>query len=214
MGKVWLEAEEVGTFEPQTVGTTGTAYLDTSNIGTFTLAASGDVLLEAVDIGDYEALGGSPPPISQAQDARYRTRVYLSTYLDAPSLTKDDDVSLAPYTVIFAKPNYPIIKEFIDLANDIIFFVGEPVSEPLLNTDQVPYGYEEHVPITIMTVDKPDCTGTKLKWKAEAEIRRICETYPTGSQRSLEKREGEDLLIGRVVAYQTILIMSYRRNTT
>lgn len=153
-------------------------------------------------------------------DARYRTKVYLDTYLTATNMKKDDAATNARFIVAFGSPEYPLTRVFSsdDKNVDIVFSCDEPISEPLFDTDQEPFGYEEHAPITIMTVDKSGVTGTKVKWKAEAEVRRICEVYsgayPAGSQRSIEKRDAPDLLIGKVVIYVTKLIMNYRRETT
>ena len=210
MGKVWLDLTEIGLFEPQTVGTTGNVYLNITDIGDFTLAASGNVLLGAVDIGDYVALGGPPPPASVMEDARYRTRIYLNTYLDAPSLTKDDDVSLASYTVIFANPNYPLKREFIDLAVDVVFCVGTPNTEAL----PIGVGYLEPMPITIWCIDKSGITGTKLRWKAERELRRIAESYPLGSLRSLDRLSDNEQNLGSTILYSVSYVMRYKRYAT
>lgn len=151
------------------------------------------------------------------EDARYRTKVYLTHAtkgINPSNLTKDDASTLAKYIVAYGNPDYPITRVFKDKRIDVIFSLGEPDSEPMLNFDQTPYGYEEHVPITTFCIDKTGITGTKLKWKAEAELRRITETYPTGSQRALERRGDNDQRLGSTILYSTQFILNYRRDTT
>lgn len=148
------------------------------------------------------------------QDARQRTKVYLETYLSASNLTKDNDSTLAKYIIPFGNPDYPITRVFKDKRVDLIFSIGEPNSRPLMNFDQTPYGSEEHVPITTFCIDKVGITGTKLKWKAEAELRRITETYPSGSQRSFERRSDRDQRLGSTILYSTEFLLNYRRDTT
>lgn len=148
------------------------------------------------------------------QDARQRTKTYLDTYLSDSNLTKDDGTSKASYIVAFGMPDYSIIRIFKDKQIDLIFTVGEPNSTPLRNYDLSPYGYEEHVPIQIFCINKSGITGTKLKWKAEAELRRITEAYPTGSERSLERRGDRDERLGSTILYSTEFMLTYRRDTT
>ena len=117
------------------------------------------------------------------------------------------------YIVAYGLPNYPLTRVFVDKGVDLIFSIGEPIAEPLFNTDQVPFNYEEHVPITVFTVDKTGITGTELKNKAEVELKRLCETYPTGSQRSMERIGDKDLIIGKTIIYGTEWTLNYRRDT-
>jgi hypothetical protein len=208
MGKVWLDTSEVGAFEPQYIGATGIIFLEGINIGSFApLTATGNVYLDAIDVGDYTTLLAPPPPASEAEDARYRTRVYLNTYLDAPSLTKDDGATLASYVVIYANPNYPLKREFIDKTVDLVFCVGTPDSTAL----PIGVGYEENVPITVWCIDKTGITGTKLRWKAEAELRRVTETYPIGSLRTLNRLTDNEKNLGSTVLYSVEYVLRYKR---
>jgi len=151
-----------------------------------------------------------------ASDARYRTKVYLDTYLDSSNITHDDDSTAATILVAFGFPDYPLIRVFDpdEKDVDVVFSIEEPNSTPLMGHDQTPYGYEEHVPITICCVDKPGVTGTKIKWKAEAELRRVLETYPLGSMRILEKRSDTTQRIGGTTVYMTTWVLTYKRSTT
>ena len=150
------------------------------------------------------------------EDARYRTKVFCDTYLTAANILKDDATSQAAFAVIFKKPPYPMIKEYYasSSAVEVLFLIGKPSSKALLDTDQAPYGYEEHVPIRILCVDKIGVTGTKLKWTVEAELRRICENNPTGSYRYLEVIDAGDEDIDGTRLYGISTVMSYVRDTT
>jgi len=147
-------------------------------------------------------------------DARDRTKVYLDTYLDNANLTKDDDTTQISFIVAYADPNYPLLRVFNDKAIDLVFCVGNPESQAVLDSDHYPIGYEENVPITVWCIDKASITGTKLRWKAEAELRRICETYPLGSVRSLERLRDNDANLGSTILYSREFNMKYVRDTT
>lgn len=207
MGKVWLDADEVGTFTPQTEGTSGNILLNSTNVGTFELAASGYVYLNETLIGTYLAAGEGEPP---GQDARYRTKVYLSTYLNQAALTKDDG-SPAVFAVMYAYPDYALSLEFLAASNpvDVLFLIGKPNTESILARR-----YNEHVPITISAINKTGITGVKLCWKAEAELRRVTDTQPLGSTAlcKLETIRETTERIGSATIYSTECVMTYRRS--
>jgi hypothetical protein len=136
------------------------------------------------------------------EDARYRTKDYWETYIDGSNLNAHN------FTVCYADPDYPLVKVFLTKGVHIIFAVDQPNSAPLIGHDRAAYGYEESVPTHVLTLD------TQLQWLAEAELRRICETYPSGSQRSLERRTSHDRWLGSVRLYDTEYIMNYRRDPT
>jgi len=148
------------------------------------------------------------------ESAQVRTKVYLETYLTPAYLLKDDGSTQAPFMVCFGKPNYSLTRVFHEKEVDIVFSIGEPESEALFDTDQVPWNYSELVPITIFCVDKPGATGVRLKWQGEAELRRITETYPEGSQRSLERRTVNDVYLGSDRLYSTTFVLNYERDAT
>jgi len=144
---------------------------------------------------------------SSALDPRSRTKTYLDTYLTPANLTDDDGLMLLKFIVCFADPDYPIARVFTDKFVDLIFSVGEPNSEPFIDSDKLILGYNEHVPITGFAIDKEGITADKVKWTAERELRRIVETYPLGSFRTLEKRSGNDLKVGSIIIRSTKWIM-------
>ena len=215
MGEVYYATTDIGDFTPDTEGTTGDVYHGAVDIGDFELAASGLVYYGATQIGTYAATGEEYPP-GLAADARYNTKVYLESYIDPSHVTKDDGTTEAPYAIIYAYPNYPLIREFDAATNpvDLLFLIGKPNSTVLLQADQSPWGYEEHVPITVACVDKTGVSGTRLLWKGERELRIIAEEHPEGSQRSLERTGDRDQRLGSTIIYMTDFILNYRRDTT
>jgi len=155
--------------------------------------------------------------MSTASDARYRTKVYLDTYLDPDKLTKDNDETQVTFIVCYADPPYSIIRLFsyTEKEIDLVFAIGDPVSEPLIDAGtQAPYAYEEHVPIWVYCIDRAGLiTGNLLKWKAEKELRRILENYPHGSYRRLERRRDTTQDLGFTRLYSLEFLLSYTRST-
>lgn len=147
-------------------------------------------------------------------DPRYRTKDYLETYLTAGNLTKDDDATNVSFIVAFGEPDYPITKVFLTKGVDLVFSIGDPESTPLMDYDRSAYGYSEKVPITVTAIDKTGITGEKLRWKAEAELRRVVEVNPTGSQRSLEAMRPNEVKLGSTTLYQQTYVLRYLRDTT
>lgn len=136
------------------------------------------------------------------EDARSRTKTYWDTYIDSSKLNSH------PFIVCYSDPDYPITRVFKTKGVHIIFTVSQPNSTALPGHDRTPYGYEEHVPTHVYTL------ATQLQWLAEAELRRITETYPEGSQRSLERQATHDRWLGGTRLYDTEFVLNYRRGPT
>jgi hypothetical protein len=154
----------------------------------------------------FRSLTGASYTESSVEDARYRTKVYLETYLD-------DDV-LPNYIIAYGEPNYPLLAVFKTRSLDLAFTIAEPESRPKMDFDHEPYGYEEHVGVHILTVDKLNISGTKLKWQGETELRRVLEENPLGSLRSFERRRSTNRDLGGVILYDTEWMLTYCRDTT
>ena len=151
----------------------------------------------------YELHGAGVPSIT-VEDARYRTKTYLDGYLE--------NLAPANWLVAYDYPDYPLVRVFQRL--DIAFSVGQPNSTPLPDpVQQAPYGYEEHVPLEILCMDKTNVSATKLMHAAHAEVRRVLENYPTGSRRSLEESRPTTLTLGSHTVRSVKLVWNYRRNT-
>jgi hypothetical protein len=153
-----------------------------------------------------EELTGGSYTESTVEDARYRTKVFLQTYLDSDYLPN--------YLVAYGEPDYPMTQVFKIKGIDLIFSIGEPETKPLIDARQGPYGYEENMPITIFSINKSNLDGTKVKWQAETEFRRLLQENPTGSLRQFERRRNADRDLGSTRIYGTEWIMTYERDLT
>jgi len=154
-------------------------------------------------------------------DARSRTKVWIDTYILDANVLKDDAATQASWACIFDTPPYPVEQEFRATADPVqgLYVVNQPIMKPLMDaTLQAPYGYEETVPITIVTIDSTGCSGHQLNWRMEAELRRIAETYAvpdtTGSQRGIERRSSKVESFGGYPVYMTDVELKYRRLKT
>ena len=207
-GTVYVDGVSVGSFTPETQGTTGDDEVDTVDIGDFNLGTEGFVYVNSIEVGTYTA--DYTVPSGPQEDTRYRTKVWLTTHLAPTNLTKDDDVTVVDYAVMYANPNYSINKEFRASSNpvDLLYVISKPTSELKLGVR-----YTEHIPITIFTIDKYGITGTKLAWKAEEELRRICETYAHGSYRIPDRIGDNEERLGSTTLYSTTLMLEYTRTS-
>jgi len=136
------------------------------------------------------------------EDARSRTKTYWETYLD------DDNLQNKGYIVAFSDPDYPLLKVFKDKGIGFIFTIDQPDSEALIGHAETPYGYQERVPTHVLTLD------TKMQWLGERELRRITESYSTGSQRRLGRKISHDRWLGSTRLYDTEFPLIYLRDRT
>ena len=143
-------------------------------------------------------------------DPRYRTKVWLETWLTPANLTKDDGVTQVTFIVCFGMPDYPIERVFKDKNVDLVYAVDTPETEPL----PVGVGYLENMPINIWCINKAGISGTKLRWKAEAELRRVAETEPVSSLRTLTRLTDNEKNLGSTVLYSVTYNLRYKRYVT
>ena len=153
---------------------------------------------------DMPTTYGTAPTV---QDPRQRSKTWLDTYLIAANLTKDDNATPAQYITCWADPPYPIIKVLETKGIDLVFSVATPTSEAL----PVRVGYIETVPISVFATDKTGISGNKLRWKAEAELRRLAETYSTGSLRTWERMSNNEQVLGSLTLYSVTYNLRYKR---
>lgn len=140
-------------------------------------------------------------------DARYNTKDYLETRITSANMLAANSRPLR-WIACYSNPDYPLERVFFDKHIEIIFTIDSPDSSPLMKGDLTPYGYEEHVPVHIVTLD------TEVNHLAEAELRLVVETYPTGSQRGFERRGTTVHNYGSTQVYDTEFLLNYRRGTT
>lgn len=151
--------------------------------------------------------------IKLSADARSNTKTWLDTYLRNAQLTKDNS-TYTTFITHYDKPNYPLERVFKVKNVDLTFAIEQPTSEPMIDSDQTVYGYDEHVGIVTSVVDKVGITGTNLMWKAVRELRYVAETYPLGSHRSFLVEEPKTQNLGSTIIHSVRCVLGYRRDTT
>jgi hypothetical protein len=144
-------------------------------------------------------------------DARVRSKTYLDTYLVAANLTQDDGSTPLVFHCMYTQPEVPFVWLFNGKGNDALFIIGKPESTAITDYDGGIIGYNEKVPITIYTKDKPGVTGTKALWTCEAELRRIVELYWLGSFRSLNRMGDKTQDMGGWTLYGAEYNLTYER---
>jgi len=158
------------------------------------------------------------------QDARYRMKVYLDTYITDANLTADDDATELVNAVMYAYPPYPLDLEFIadyrtgrnpyDII-DIGFFIDKPTAKARYSSARTIYGYEESIPIHVHCVDRPGVTSELLLWKAEDELRTVLSTYPEQvNWRFISETKDNTLRFGATTVHGFTLTISYVREST
>jgi hypothetical protein len=151
-------------------------------------------------------LTGATYTASTVEDARYRNKVYLQTWLSSTALPN--------YIVAYGEPDYPLVRVFKEKGIDLIYSLGEHTSDSIIDSDHYPIGYKEHVPVATYCIGKTNIEGTKLMHQAETELRRVAETQPLGSLRALGTRRPQTKSLGSTTLYSAEYIMEYQRDTT
>lgn len=147
-------------------------------------------------------------------DARYRTKVYIETYWAAAN-AEDDAGAALTIRCMYANVPYPLSLElYSGSTNDVLILLGKAKSTPLIGHDHSAYGYHEQVPITIAAIDKTAVTADKVVTQCETELRRILETYPLGSVRTLDQTRETTEILGSSTLYQIEYLMNYQRDKT
>ena len=159
--------------------------------------------------GDRPATSGTWPTV---EDPRYRTKVWLSPnppgYLIAANMKKDNNTDNASFIVAFGLPDYYIEPVFLTPKNiDVVFSIDKPESEAL----PLGVGYIENIPISVFSIDKVGITGSRLGYAAEVELRRVAETQPMGSLRTLSRSTAEPKHLGSTILHSVSYIMRYKR---
>lgn len=151
--------------------------------------------------------------------AQKRTKVWLDLYWLPANILKDDAATLATVITAFDWPDYPITRLFLDKNVDGAVSIGQASSKVLVDTDHYPAAYDESVPITLCTIDKPGVTGVKLLGLMEAELRRIGEIYPVvaGVPASLRRITGtvpKTQRLGSFFLFSIEYSLGYKRDLT
>ena len=153
-----------------------------------------------------------------ATDARYRTKVYLDTYITDANLTDDTPAALTN-TVMYAYPPYPLELIFSDdyAGFGVVFFVDKPTSKARYSSSKSVYAYEESIPVHCHVMTKTNLTPELTLWKAETELRTILQTYPFAAEVSVREYgtvQTHTIKEGSTVFYGFTFTLSYLRDIT
>lgn len=147
-------------------------------------------------------------------DARYRNKVYIQTYWVAAN-AEDDAGNALTVQCMYGHVPYPLTLELYNgSTNDVLILLGKAKTTPLIGHDHAAYGYSEQVPVTIAAIDKTGITADKAVTQCEIELRRIMETYPSGSVRTLDQTNESTEILGSNTLYQIDYLMNYTRDKT
>ncbi len=150
---------------------------------------------------------------STLTDPRSRTKVYVDTYFTAANVTDDNSVAVT-WMCCFDEAEYPLEMVFLSNYRDVVIGIGEPSLEIVRNADKTVSSYKETIPINVYLIDKYGLTATKVKWKVEAELRRIAETYIIASVREIRGRTPETRFINGERLHAFTYQLEYTRDIT
>jgi len=189
MGIVWVDTSQIGTFTPDTVGTSGTVFLNSTNIGMFgPLLETGDVFLNGTKIGVYTAIPVIIPPLG------HDPKTVLVTQLK-PNITvfKDDEVTPATVYVVFNIPP-ETIRELLKTQYDAVVTIGDPERDDVIRRATVDFHEASLYPVRGYCIDKTGITAKTLMWRLVREIWRVINasaSSPGGQVRHWNIGEGQ-----------------------
>jgi hypothetical protein len=147
-------------------------------------------------------------------DARYKTKLWLDTYLSDAALTLDNNNTQADWITQWAYPEYNWERVFDTKGVELVFSIEYAGKTPLLDFQKRIYAYTETVKIHINAVDKSGLTALNLIDKAVQEIEKELNTYgyTAGSIRSLKTyTESSSNLSNGQRLYGAIVELTYKR---
>lgn len=153
---------------------------------------------------------------SEAVDPRTRTKTFLDIYVDGDYITKQDGSTNAPFITAFGYPPYPFEYVFKSPKRRyVVYAIDEPAQTTAqIDGDGTAYGYDHIIPIHVLCVNQMDATGTNLRHKAVAELRRAVGNNPTGSLRLLDREIPHDRDLGSLFLYDREFRLLYRTDTS
>jgi len=161
---------------------------------------------------DSTATWGTSP-----NDACERTKTWIDTYARDSEILKDDGSTQASWACIFSDPPYPLSREFRASSAPVqgLYTVDLPNTSSMMDAvTQAPYGYEEKMPIHVVTITSSGCSARQLSWRMQKELRHVFQDYPTGSLRSPASTRPTPVYLGSMILYDIAYLLNYRRDTT
>jgi len=202
MGIVWVDTSQVGTFTPDTVGTAGDIFINSTDIGDFgPLLETGDVFLNATKIGEYTAIPIIVPPLG------HDPKTVLVTQLQPNiSVFKDDGVTPATVYVVFNIPP-ETIRELLKTQYDAVVTIGDPERDEVIRRAAIDFHEASMYPVRCYCIDKTGITAKTLMWRLVREIWRVIKgsaSSPGGQ--GLHWSSGEGQVAEDVVLFKQLLL--------
>ena len=185
MGKVYLSNVEVGTFTPQTQGTSGNVLVNTTNVGMFTLGGDGYVYASSTVVGTYVAsdyvglpvmalaFGSVTPPQGDVID--------LKVHLGCTKEVSSFECLLQNFDKKYTVTN------LINVGDDCYFDIGRGVNCPLILTGRVEEIEPQSTPVENYIRVRGRCSGEKIfrrvvtntyeNQKGEAIVKDLIDNY-------------------------------------
>jgi hypothetical protein len=150
------------------------------------------------------------------QDPRYRSLLFLNTYLLQANLYRVDAITPLVEWVMWEDHCLSTHKLYYDNNLDCVYSIGSATSRPIHNWMHNTIGYTEMVPVTVNAIDPvgSNSEGTRTLWTCEQELRRIVETYfggELGVLRRFESITPETTDMGGWKLYKTKNNLEYQR---
>lgn len=193
MGIVWVDTSQVGTFTPDTVGTSGSIFINSTIIGTFgPLEETGDVFLNSAKIGTYTSIFPVDSP-----DPKTILMIQLKPNIE---VFKDNEVTPATVYVVFNIPP-ETIRELLKTQYDAVVTIGDPESDPVTRRASIDFHEASIYPVRCYSIDRPGIIAKTLMWRLMREIWRVINataSNPGGQVRHWSIGEGqtaEDIVI-------------------
>jgi hypothetical protein len=139
---------------------------------------------------------------SAVTDPRYRTKVWLTTYLSG--VTGD-------YAIVFSGLDYPLQLEFSDNGLEVVCAVDTVQSTPEYTYNHYPYKFNESVDIQLYALDTATYTAVNLLERFEQCIREVATDYPIGSIREITVSKPMRADAGGQLMWQVTVNIKYTR---
>jgi hypothetical protein len=139
---------------------------------------------------------------SAVTDTRYRTKVWLTTYITG--VTGD-------YAIMFSGLDYPLQLEFSDKGLEVVCAVDNVQSTPEYTYNHYPYKFNESVDIQLYALDTATYTAVNLLERFEQCIREVATDYPIGSIREITTSKPMRVDAGGQTMWQLTVNLKYTR---
>lgn len=141
-------------------------------------------------------------------DPRQTHKELLET-IPAASLTKDDNVTHATFSVLFEEPPINLLANYLS-NSDLVFTVGYVRVDGKRRLQSVPHIFDGRLRVGAWTKNRTGITGEKLIWKAVLAIRTVYDGNAGLSQKCVISEDSEDQMIEGVKLYNYVFIVRHK----